>query len=68
MSRRKEGLLETKKMRKATAVLWCVQVDAAAQDDAEVDGGGGAPRLAMRGRRRERDEEEKKEMTLRSYL
>ena len=38
-------------MRKDTAVLWNVQVDAAAQDDAEVDGGGGAPRLATRGRR-----------------
>ena len=68
MSRGTEGLLETKKTRENTAVLWCVQVDAAAQDDAEIDGSGGAPRLAMQGRRRERDEEEKKEMTLRSYL
>ena len=60
MSRGTEGLLETKKTREDTVVFWCVQVDAAAQDDAEVDGGGGAPRLAMRGRRRERDEEEKR--------
>ena len=52
-SRREESLLETDKMQKDTAVLWCVQVDAAAQDEAEVDGGSGAPRLAMRG-----DEEE----------
>ena len=59
MLRRTEGLPESRKTQKATAVLWCVQVDAAAQDDAEVDGGGGVPRLAMRGRRRERDEEEK---------
>ena len=55
-------------MRKDTAVLWNVQVDAAAQDKAEVNGGDGAPRLVMRGRRRERDKGEKKEMTLRSYL
>ena len=60
MSRGTEDLLETEKTREDTAGLWCVQVDAAAQDDAEVDGGGGAPRLVMRGRRRERDEEEKR--------
>ena len=54
--RRAEGLPESRKMRKDTAVLWNVQVDAAAQDEAEVDGGGGAPRLATRGRRRRRDE------------
>ena len=34
-----------RKTRKATAVLWCAQVDAAAKVDAEVDGGGGAPKL-----------------------
>ena len=60
MLRGTEGLPESRKTRKATAVLWCVQVDAAAQDDAEVNGGGGAPRLATRGRRRERDEGEKR--------
>ena len=34
-----------RKMRKVAAVLWCAQVDAAAKVDAEVDGGGGAPKL-----------------------
>ena len=67
-SRRGESLLGTEKMRNDTAVLWCAQVDAAAQDEAEVDGGGGAPRLATRGRRRRRDEGKRKEMTIRSYL
>ena len=38
-------------MRKVAAVFWCAQVDAAAKDEAEVNGGSGAPRLAMRGRR-----------------
>ena len=60
MSRRAEGLPESRKTRKATAVLWSVQVDAAAQDGAEDDGGGGAPKLATRGRLRERDEGEKR--------
>ena len=55
-------------MRKDAAMLWYVQVDAAAQDEAEVDGGGGAPRLATRGRRRRRDEGKRKEITIRSYL
>ena len=67
-SRRGESLLGTEKMRNDTAVLWCAEVDAAAQDEAEVDGGGGAPRLATRGRRRRRDEGKRKEMTIRSYL
>ena len=66
--RRREDLPGTEKMRKDAAALWYVQVDAAAQDKAEVDGGGRAPRLAMRGRRRRRDEGKGKEMTLRSYL
>ena len=60
MLRRAEGLPESRKTRKATVVFWIVQADAAAQDDAEVDGGGGAPRLVTRGRRRERDEGEKR--------
>ena len=60
MLRRAGGLLESRKMRKDTAVLWNVQVDAAAQDEAEANGDGGAPRLATRGRRRERDEGEKR--------
>ena len=34
-----------RKTRKVAAVLWCAQVDAAAKVDAEVDGGGGAPKL-----------------------
>ena len=58
----------TEKMRKDAATLWYVQVDAAARDEAEVDGGGG-----VQSRRREEEEEEgakrkRKEMTLRSYL
>ena len=36
----------TEKMRKDAATLWYVQVDAAARDEAEVDGGDGAPKLA----------------------
>ena len=63
-----EDLPELRKMQKVAAMLWCAQVDAAAQDEAEVDGGGGAPRLATRGRRRRRDKGKGKEMTLRSYL
>ena len=51
--RRGKSSSGTEKMRKDAAMLWYVQVDAAAQDEAEVDGGSGAPRLAMRG-----DEEE----------
>ena len=58
--RRRENLPGTEKMRKDAATLWYVQVDAAAQDGAEVNDGGGAPRLATRGRRRERDEGEKR--------
>ena len=45
-----EDLPELRKMRKVAAMFWCAQVDAAAKDEAEVDGGGGAPRLATRGR------------------
>ena len=51
-----ESLPGTEKMRKDAAMLWYVQVDAAAQDEAEVDDGGGAPRPAARGRRRRRGE------------
>ena len=60
MLRRTEGLPELKKTRKVAAAFWRVQVDAAAKGDAEDDGGGGALRLATRGRRRERDEGEKR--------
>ena len=60
MLRGTEDLPELKKTRKATAVLWYVQVDAAAQDGAEVNGGGGALRLATRGRRRGRARREEK--------
>ena len=45
MLKRTEDLLEMRKTRKVAAVLWCAQVDAAAKVDAEVDGGGGAPKL-----------------------
>ena len=54
MLRRAEDLLELRKMRKVTAVFWYAQVDAAAKVDAEEDDGGGALRLATRGRRRVR--------------
>ena len=56
--------------RRGAAILWCVQGDAAAGIEAEVkvDGGGGAPRLATRGRRKRRDEGKGEEMALRSYL
>ena len=50
MGEKIEDLPELRKMRKVAAMFWCAQVDAAAKDEAEVDGGGGAPRLAMRGR------------------
>ena len=36
---------EPRKKQKVTAMLWCAQVDAVAKVDAEVDGGGGAPKL-----------------------
>ena len=52
MGERIEDLLELRKTWKVAAMLWCAQVDAAAKVEAEVDGGGGAPRLATRGRRR----------------
>ena len=52
--RRAESLPGLRKTRKVAAVLWCVQVDAAAKVGAEVDGGGGAPRMATRGRRSRR--------------
>ena len=45
MVKRTEDLLEMRKTRKVAAVLWCAQVDAAAKVDAEVDSGGGAPKL-----------------------
>ena len=52
MGERIEDLLELRKTWKVAAMLWCAQVDAAAKVEAEVNGGGGAPRLATRGRRR----------------
>ena len=60
MLRRTEDLPELRKMRKVAAAFWRVQVDAAAKGDAEDDGGGGALRLAMRGRRRGRARREEK--------
>ena len=50
MLKRTEDLLEMRKTRKVAAAFWCIQVDAAAKGDAEDDGGGGALRLATRGR------------------
>ena len=50
MGERIEDLPELRKMRKVAAMFWRAHVDAAAKDEAEVDGGGGAPRLATRGR------------------
>ena len=44
--RRGKSLPGAEKMRKDAATLWYVQVDAAARDEAEVDGGGGAPKPA----------------------
>jgi len=60
MLRRTEDLPELRKTRKVTAAFWCIQVDAAAKGDAEDDGGGGALRLATRGRRRGRARREEK--------
>ena len=56
-----------RKTRKVAAVLWCAQVDAAAKVDAEVNGGGGAPKLADARKTKQKGTREK-EMTLRSYL
>ena len=67
--RRGESLLGTEKMQNDTAVLWCAQVDAAAQDEAEVDGGGGALKLGDARKTKQKGKKGKrKEMTLRSYL
>ena len=58
-----------RKTRKVAVVLWCAQVDAAAKVDAEVDGGGGAPKLGdARKMKQKGSEGKRKEMTLRSYL
>ena len=40
-----EDLPELRKKRKVAAVRWYAQGDAAAKVGAEVDGGGGAPKL-----------------------
>ena len=58
-----------RKTRKVAAVLWCAQVDAAAKVDAEVNGGGGAPKLGdARKMKQKGSEGKRKEMTLQSYL
>ena len=50
-------------------MLWCAQVDAAAKVDAEVDGGGRAPKLGNARKMKQKGlEGKRKEMTLRSYL
>ena len=69
MGERKEDLPELRKKRKVAAMLWCAQVDAAAKVDAEVDGGGGAPKLGNARKMKQKGSEQKrKEMTFRSYL
>ena len=60
MMKRIEDLPELRKKRKVAAVLWYTRGDAAAKVDAEDDSGGGALRLAMRGRRRGRARREEK--------
>ena len=50
MMKRIEDLPELRKKQKVAAVLWYAQGDAAAKVGVEVDGGGGAPKLATRGR------------------
>ena len=60
MLRRTEDLPEMRKTWKVAAAFWRVQVDAAAKGDAEDDGGGGALRLATRGRQRGRARREEK--------
>ena len=49
-------------------MLWCAQVEAAAKVDAEVNGGGGAPKLDGSRKTKQKGMKGKKEMTLRSYL
>ena len=67
--RRRENLPGTEKMRKDAAILWYVQVDAAARDEAEVDGGGGALKPGDARKTKQKGKKGKrKEMTLRSYL
>ena len=69
MGERKEDLPELRKKRKVAAMLYCAQVDAAAKVDAEVDGGGGAPKMGDARKMKQKESEGKrKEMTLRSYL
>ena len=68
MLKRTEDLLEMRKTRKVAALLWCAQVDAAAKVDAEVDGGGRAPKLGDVRKTKHMGTKGKKEMTLRSYL
>ena len=60
MLKRIEDLLEMRKTRKVAAVLWCAQVDASAKVDAEVDGGGGAPKLGDARKTRHKGTEGKK--------
>ena len=47
-------------MRKVAATFWCAQVDAAAKDEAEVDGGGGAPKLDDAGKTKQKGTKGKK--------
>ena len=54
MLERTEDLLEIRKTRKVAAVLWCAQVDA------EVDGGGGAPKLGDARKMKQKGTEGKK--------
>ena len=59
-----EDLPGLRKKRKVAAMLWYVKGDAAAKDGAEVDGGGGAPKLGGARKTKQRARREKKEMTL----
>ena len=61
-------LPELRKKWKVTAVLWYAQGDAAAKVGAEVNGGGGAPKLGDARKMKQKGTKGKKEMTLRSYL
>ena len=63
-----EDLPELRKTRKVAAVLWYAQGDAAAKVGAEVDGGGGAPKLGDARKTKQKGTKGKKEMTLWSYL
>ena len=55
-----EDLPELRKTRKVAAVLWYAHGDAAAKVGAEVDGGGGAPKLGDARKTKQKGTERKK--------